>query len=183
MPAEAEEAARFWRALDRDLLRLADRPLIALLTCAWHRRSTSDVLERYAGRPGTRVLAHAESAPFVADLLPQAVREREVLPGSIEARIVRAEPHELALWIPRHAALVIAEVLVGTGSGGLRLCPPSWLGGPAQGEERLRSEVGPALGKLLELPIERVLPAHGEPVLERGREAIAAALAALDEAP
>ena len=183
MPREPEEAQRFWRALDRDLERLAGRPLVVLLTCAWHRGSAAEVLGRYAGRPGTRALAHADTAPFVADLAPHTVREREALPGGIEARIVRSEPLELALWIPRHRAVVIAEAVVGAWGGALRLCPASWLGGPGRGDERLRSEVGPAVARLLELPVERVLPAHGEPVLVHGREAIAAALAALDEAP
>jgi len=35
-----------------------------------------------------------------------------------------------------------------------------------------------ALAPLLELPVDRVLVSHGEPVLENGREAIARALAA-----
>ena len=183
VPREALEAERFWGALDRDLGRLRALPLVVLLTCAWHRRSAADVLGRYAGRPGTRVLAHAESAPFLADLAAQPIREREALPGGIEARVVRTEPLELALWLARDAALVTAEALVGTGGGGLSLCPPSWVGGPAQGAERLRSQVVPALVRLLDLPIERVLPSHGEPVLAGGREAIAAALAALEEAP
>jgi hypothetical protein len=183
VPHEPEEAERFWRSLDRDLGRLAGRPLVVLLTCAWHRFGAAEVLGRYAGRPGTQALAHADTAPFVADLAPQALREREALPGGIEARIVRSEPLELALWIPRHSTLVIAEALLGAGGGALRLCPASWLGGPGRGDERLRSEVGPAVARLLDLPVERVLPAHGEPVLEHGREAIAAALAALDEAP
>ena len=37
---------------------------------------------------------------------------------------------------------------------------------------------GTALKKLLELPVEVVLPAHGDPVLANGHEALARALAA-----
>ena len=53
--------------------------------------------------------------------------------------------------------------------GGLAVVPSPNLTDPG----RLTS----CLGLLLELPVEIVLPAHGEPVLRNGRGAIAAALA------
>ena len=183
VPLEPADGERFWRALDRDLARLAQRPLIVLLSCAWHRRSAADIVARHAGRPGTRLLAHAESAPFVADLTPHGVREREPLPGGIEAHLVRDEPVELVFWILRHATLVVADALIGIGAGRLRLCPASWLGGSGEGEDRLRYQLRPALARLLDLPIVRVLPAHGAPVLEGGRDAIAEALAAVAQEP
>jgi glyoxylase-like metal-dependent hydrolase (beta-lactamase superfamily II) len=74
----------------------------------------------------------------------------------------------VAAFLPAHRALVTAEVLAGAG-GGLRVCPSPAL---ADG-----SRLASCLRLVLKLPVEVVLPAHGEPVLERGREAIAAALA------
>jgi hypothetical protein len=76
-------------------------------------------------------------------------------------------------WLAEHRALVPGDRLVSFG-GGLRPCPDSWLGYLKNGltGQELREE----LRKLLELPIELVLISHGEPVLERGRDALAAAL-------
>jgi glyoxylase-like metal-dependent hydrolase (beta-lactamase superfamily II) len=67
---------------------------------------------------------------------------------------------EVALWLEGPRTLVF---------GGLRLTP--WAR-DADGLERTRT----ALLPLLDLPVELVLPAHGEPVLEHGREALARAL-------
>jgi hypothetical protein len=76
-------------------------------------------------------------------------------------------------WLPEHRTLVPGDRLIGSSGGGLRMCPESWLGGLPVGVPELRA----ALRPLLDLPIERVLVSHGEPVLERGREAVARALA------
>lgn len=179
VPAEPGARAHFWGALDRDLARLAGRPLVILLSCAWHRRSAADVARRHSGRPGTRVLAHAESVAFLAELDPVPIRERDPLPGGIEGRLARGnEQPELVFWIPAHATLVVADAIIGTGGGRVRLCPPGWLGGAAEGRERMRSQLVPSLRELLGLPIERILPSHGEPVLEGGRQALAEALEA-----
>jgi glyoxylase-like metal-dependent hydrolase (beta-lactamase superfamily II) len=78
------------------------------------------------------------------------------------------------VWLEEPRALVPGDRLLGDGRGGLRLCPESWLRylpGPP-GLDDLRA----ALRPLLELPVERVLPSHGDPVLKDGREAIRAAL-------
>jgi glyoxylase-like metal-dependent hydrolase (beta-lactamase superfamily II) len=75
---------------------------------------------------------------------------------------------ELLYWLPEHGALVAGDVLLGDGAGGVRL-PDEWL-------EDSREEVRAALLPLLDLPVERVLVAHGEPVLERGDEALERAL-------
>ena len=177
VPGEPDARARFWRALDGDLDRLSDRPLVVLLSCPWHRRSAADVAARYAARPGTRVLAHAEGVPFLAELDAAPVRERDPLPGGVEGRLVRGnEPVELVFWIPAHEALVVADALIGAGGGCLRLCPTAWLGGAEEGRERWRSQLRPCLAELLDLPIRRVLPSHGEPVLAGGRDALAEAL-------
>jgi hypothetical protein len=55
--------------------------------------------------------------------------------------------------------------------GPLRICPDSWIGKPG------RAGVRAALSPLLDLPIELVLVSRGEPVLARGRAALASALA------
>ncbi|HJU48507.1 MAG TPA: hypothetical protein VJ689_10250, partial [Gaiellaceae bacterium] len=59
VPAEPEEAERFWRALDRDVSRAGAAPAVALTTVR-HARSSSAVSDRY---PGTRVAAPGDDLP------------------------------------------------------------------------------------------------------------------------
>jgi hypothetical protein len=72
---------------------------------------------------------------------------------------------------------VPGDSLIGAEGGGLRLCPASWLEflGTGIGLDGLRRELAQAL---LGLPVEMVLVSHGDPVLEGGSDALAAALAA-----
>ena len=169
VPADAEERARFWRALDRDVEK-AGTPHV-VLTCAWHSRSSADVLARY---PGARLWAHADGAAE----LPAGVvatdpfRPGDPLPGGASAVHGAVGDAEVLLWLPSHAALVAGDTLLGGGSAGIRLCPDAWLGGadPAAVRAELRA-------RLEGLPVERVLVTHGEPVLEGAREALDRALA------
>jgi hypothetical protein len=78
---------------------------------------------------------------------------------------------EHAFWLEGPRALVFGDAVLGDQAGGLRLTP--WAR-DAAGLERTRQ----ALRPLLELPVEIVLTAHGDPVLADGREALARALAA-----
>jgi glyoxylase-like metal-dependent hydrolase (beta-lactamase superfamily II) len=143
-----EDRDRFLDALDRDVDR-AQRPVAIALTVEWHGRSSPELAERY----GARILAGA-------DELPAGVVGIPVAPVK-----------ETLYWIENGRALVAGDVLLGGAS--LRVCPDSWLSG--------RANPGALRGLLLErldLPIERVLTSHGEPVLDGGREALARALAA-----
>jgi hypothetical protein len=85
-------------------------------------------------------------------------------------RVISAErAEEVALWLEGPRAVVFGDAIIGDQKGGLRPCP--WY----------RSDEGraitlQALRPLLELPVELVLPAHGEPVYENAREALARAL-------
>jgi glyoxylase-like metal-dependent hydrolase (beta-lactamase superfamily II) len=89
------------------------------------------------------------------------------LPGGVEAHAAPAG-EETVYWLPAHGALVFGDVLLGA-EDGVRLCPESWLEGTLA---QLRDELRP----LLDLPVERLLVSHGEPVLEGGRVALARAL-------
>jgi len=164
-----EDADRFWEALDRDLARHGG-PVHVLVTVFWHTRSTAAVVQRHAARvwaPARGKQAIARRAGVVTD----PFGPDDPLPGGIEAfRTGRAA--EVVYWIPAHGALVVGDALLGDGKGGARLCPESWL---PQGTTH--ATLAATLLPVLELPIERLLVSHGEPVLERGRHAIAAALA------
>jgi hypothetical protein len=76
---------------------------------------------------------------------------------------------EVAYWLEAPRAAVFGDAILGDQAGGLRLTP--WARN-AEGLERTRQ----ALLPLLELPIEVVLTAHGDPVLANGRDALARAL-------
>jgi hypothetical protein len=77
-------------------------------------------------------------------------------------------------WLAEQRALIPGDRIIGAAGGGLRVCPESWLRylpsrlGVAELRDRLRG--------LLELPLESVVVSHGEPVLRRGRAALAKAL-------
>jgi glyoxylase-like metal-dependent hydrolase (beta-lactamase superfamily II) len=74
------------------------------------------------------------------------------------------------LWSEEHRALLTGDVLLG-GPDGLRLLPESWVP-----EGMTRAGVAEALAPLLDLPVEIVLPAHGDPVLADGAAALERAL-------
>jgi glyoxylase-like metal-dependent hydrolase (beta-lactamase superfamily II) len=92
------------------------------------------------------------------------------LPGGIEA-YATARSNEVVFWIPHHRALVPGDVLLGGDGGGVRMCPRSWLPEPTS-----LVDLADSLRPLLELPIQRVLVSHGEPVMRGGKRALAAAL-------
>lgn len=159
-----EDADRFWAALDRDVERAA-RPVHVLVTIYWHTRNAREIVERY----GARLWAHVKAertvgrrAGEVTDLFDPG----DPLPGGVEAFLGRWS--EVVYWIPEHRTLVTGDIVLGGKDGGLRLCPESWTP-TAGGHGRWRENLAP----LLDLPVERVLVSHGEPVLENGKAALA----------
>ena len=140
-----------WAALDELVERHGQRVAV-ITTLQFHRRSRDAVVERYGASTS---------------------RAKETLPSGVET--VRIEgAGETMVWLPEVGALVPGDRILGDGNGGLRLCPESWLRYLPSGMTRaqLREELRP----LLDLPIELVLVSHGEPVLDRGREALARAI-------
>ena len=123
-----------------------------------------------AGKP-VRILItvsfHERSAEAVAKRYGAATDGP--LPAGVEAHAAPAG-EETVYRLPEHGALVFGDVVLGAEGGGVRLCPESWLDGTlAQMKEELRP--------LLDLPVERLLVSHGEPVLRDGHAALAKALA------
>src|SRR5262249_5884485 len=87
--------------------------------------------------------------------------------GVAGVRVCSAErADEVAYWLEGPRAVVFGDAVLGDQNAGLQITP--WARSP-EGLERTRQ----ALLALLELPVEVVLPAHGEPVLTNGREALA----------
>jgi hypothetical protein len=86
----------------------------------------------------------------------EPVRPGDELPGGLQAHYDGRGGMETPLYLPEQRALVFADGMTAPG-GVLRVWGTAWH------EERTL----PALRALLELPFERVLVSHGEPVHDR----------------
>lgn len=169
VPSEPSEARRFWDALDRDVERAAV-PVHVLITVFWHARSAAAVVERYNSRLHVASRARAAIERRTHEVT-DVFRPGDPLPGGVEA-FASGRATEVVFWIPRHRALVPGDVILGADGGGLRLCPESWLPSGVD-HARLRD----ALRPLLDLPVERVLVSHGDPVTRQAKAKLAEALA------
>jgi hypothetical protein len=141
----------FLHELD-ERVRRRERPVAILTTIGFHRRSRDELARRYDASTS---------------------RAKASLPEGVDSYPLR-RAGETVFWLPAARTLVPGDRILGHEDGGLRLCPASWLGylkrPPTIGELKR------ALRPLLELPIERVLVSHGEPVLTGGQKALAQAL-------
>jgi hypothetical protein len=130
--------------------RVARRPVSILTTIRWHRRDRDELAERYR-----------QDTPRAWNAVPPGVAQRPLRGAG-----------ETLYWLEGAATLVCGDRVIADGRGGLRLCPESWLA-----EVRVdRAGLAEIMRPLLELPIERVLVSHGEPVLHDGRAALARAI-------
>jgi glyoxylase-like metal-dependent hydrolase (beta-lactamase superfamily II) len=147
------------------------RPDHVLLTVFWHGRSSGDLTAPRVWASKRAVRRLDNRGVKVTDPI-----ENGGLPGGIRA-FPTARDSELVYWLPEQKALVVGDVLLGAGakpnatSDPLRLCPERWLGKASH--EDLRESLRP----LLDLPVQRVLVSHGEPVLRAGKRALSAVLA------
>jgi glyoxylase-like metal-dependent hydrolase (beta-lactamase superfamily II) len=147
-----------WERLD------ARPPTLAVVLKPDHVRDVDVFVRRYGARGfGPRL--------YFRDDIPEAylepVEPGDELPGGLVALYDGRGRNETPLWLPEQRTLVFADGLTAP-AGELRVWGTAWH------EER----VLPALRALLELPFERVIVAHGEPVHDR-----AAFEAALEREP
>jgi hypothetical protein len=144
----SENRAEFLHWLDGQI---ATRPVSILTTIRWHRRDREELARRYSSTTS---------------------RAWNAVPPGVRPHPLRGAG-ETMFWLPAAAALVAGDRLIGPQEGRLQLCPESWL----EGVHVKRPGLAELLRPLLELPIERVLVSHGEPVLRDGRAALAHAIA------
>ena len=153
------EEDEFWRALDADVERLG-RPVHVLLTSPWHDRDTTLVVERY----GAPVWAHPEALWKDAPVLTTT----DTVPAGVEALLPDGnEEGQASFFIREHRTLVTGDMFSGTGGVFHVYVSP---------DEPNPEAYLAWLPRLLELPIERVLISHGEPVLSDGVARIREAL-------
>ena len=145
------------------------KPDHVLLTVFWHGRSTPDLDAKHVWAHPRAVRRLKNRGTTVTDQLDPEVE----LPGGIKF-FETARESEVVYWLPDHKAVAVGDVLLGAGakpkatSEPLRLCPERWLGDANY--RKLRKSLEP----LLDLPLQRILLSHGDPVLTGGKEALAA---------
>ena len=134
------------------------KPVRVLLTQGAHYRGTAEVVARYG--------ASVWAPPNARWRKIQNPATTDVLPAGVEAIELDGEPQQVVFLIREHATLVTGDVLSGTG-GVLHVFV----------DEADPKRLLPALAALGELPIERVIIPHGEPILTDGAARIRSAVA------
>ncbi len=145
--APPENAAEFWKRLD------ARPPTAVVVIKPDHVRDVDLFVRRYKARAFGPRLFFREDVPKT-DL--QWIEPGSQLPGGLVALYDGRGRNETPLWLPEQRTIVFADALTAPG-GELRV----WAS--TAHEERAL----PALRALLELPFERVIVSHGEPVHTR----------------
>jgi hypothetical protein len=167
----ADDDAPVLEVLDR-LAR--DRAVHVLITIGYHARSGEPLAERYDGGlwGPANVAARLRDGSRLRELEPGATG-----PGGATAHAIGRPPRsERPLWLPSHRAVAFGDAVVTTPAGELRM----WCHDKVDDKRRrfYRERFAPTLAPLAELPVERVLVTHGEPVLAGGSDALREALAA-----
>jgi hypothetical protein len=142
-----EQADDVWTRLD------ARPPTAVVVLKPDHVRDVDLVVGRYGARAFGPSLFWRDGVPET-ELEP--IEPGHELPGGLVALYDGRGRNETPLWLPEQRALVFADALTAPG-GALRVWATPWH------EERAL----PALRALLELPFERVIVSHGEPVHDR----------------
>ena len=145
--APPDDATDVWERLD------ARPPTVAVVLKPDHVRSVDVFVRRYGARPYGPSLFWPHDVPE-SELEPLEPGSR--VPGGLEALYDGRGRNETPLWLPEQRTIVFADALTAPG-GGLRVWATPWH------EERAL----PALRALLDLPFERVIVSHGEPVHDR----------------
>jgi glyoxylase-like metal-dependent hydrolase (beta-lactamase superfamily II) len=139
VPGELEELA-------------SERRTAIVLTSPWHRRDAVSLAERL----GAPIYVPPPDRPNPDPAGGEVFRPGDRLPVGIQAFSGREDPYDLMLWVESRSVLVAGDTLVDRGHG-LELLT-EWLPDGVTREDALQ-----VLTPLLELPVELVLPTHGQP--------------------
>jgi glyoxylase-like metal-dependent hydrolase (beta-lactamase superfamily II) len=141
------DATEVWGRLD------ARPPTLVVVLKPDHVRDVDLFVRRYGARAFGPSLFWPDDVP---ETELEAIEPESELPGGLVALYDGRGRNETPLWLPEQRALVFADGLTAPG-GELRVWATPWH------EQRAL----PALRALLELPFERVIVSHGEPVHDR----------------
>jgi glyoxylase-like metal-dependent hydrolase (beta-lactamase superfamily II) len=144
-PADSTEV---WERLD------AEPPTFVVILKPDHVRDVDLFVQRCGARAYGPYLFWRHNIP---ETQLEGIEPGSELPGGLVALFDGRGRNETPLWLPEQRALVFADGMTGQGDGQLRVWGTPWH------EER----VVPALRALLDLPFERVIVSHGEPVHDR----------------
>ena len=144
-------------------------PAHILLSCRHHDRASWEIVEAF-GAEVHCVDNGVYELEGRGPVTPFAFGDE--LPGGVIARQVNSiSPDETALYIPAHRALVCADgVIRSDRESALEFVPDSLMDDPEQTKAGLRT----AFTTLLELDFDRLLLAHGQPILAGGKQALEA---------
>jgi glyoxylase-like metal-dependent hydrolase (beta-lactamase superfamily II) len=145
--APPDDGREVWERLD------ARPPSLVAVLKPDHVRDVDRFVNRYGARAFGPYLFWRGDAPET-DLEP--IDPGSELPGGLIALYDGRGRNETPLWLPEQRTIVFADALTAPG-GELRVWATPWH------EERAL----PALRRLLELPFERVIVSHGEPLHDR----------------
>jgi glyoxylase-like metal-dependent hydrolase (beta-lactamase superfamily II) len=145
-PLAPPEGSVVWERLQ------AKPPTMAVVLKPDHVRDVDLIVGRYGARAFGPWLFERQNIPQT-ELEP--IEPGSELPGGLRALYDGRGRNETPLWLPEQRTLVFADALIGADDG-LRVWDTPHL-------ERARQ----ALRVLLDLPFERVIVAHGEPVHDR----------------
>lgn len=157
LPAGADGEAALRRL--KDALE-GGEPVDIVLTVFYHERSAGAIAEVV---PATTLWVVHEGAEKVESTVTNPFRAGDALPGGLAA-LPTARIDEVVLWDASSRSLFVGDVLLGRGPEGIELCPESWLPDGVRTDDLVQS-----LMPLLDLPIARILPGHGEPLLRNAR--------------
>jgi hypothetical protein len=175
-PEGSADAARFWRALDRDIER-AGLPVAILLGNHFHERSAETVFDRYVRRPGASIWARPTARGRVLCPVTRTFEPADVLPGGVRAVAVEGmHDTETVFYLGAYDALVFADSLIGIGGGEVRVPPARWAPDDAASQARYLADFRPSIARLLDLPASYLLVSHGELVQRDAQRALARAL-------
>jgi glyoxylase-like metal-dependent hydrolase (beta-lactamase superfamily II) len=146
-PPAGGDAGELWARLD------ARPPTLVVVLKPDHVRDVDVFVDRYGARAFGPWLFWRDNIPET-ELEP--IEPGSELPGGLLALYDGRGRNETPLWLPEQRALVFADALTAP-AGELRVWASPWH------EERAL----PALRALLDLPFERVIVSHGEPVHDR----------------
>jgi glyoxylase-like metal-dependent hydrolase (beta-lactamase superfamily II) len=146
---------QLWPDGDDAFLALGERPVRVLLTSPWHERDARLIVDRY----GASVWAPPE-----ARWKGPSLKTTDELPAGVEAIAPAGDENQAMFFFPAQRTLFTGDVFSGTG-GRFHVFV----------DEEDISEPGSfldSLARLADLPIDRVLIAHGESIFEHGAERI-----------